>query len=61
MSNFLPIQKASHYLNSKTKESLKQIVMMEIMDKKNNKWYIDEIVEHNNEIIELLIQDIHHA
>jgi hypothetical protein len=61
MSNFLPIQKASHYLNSKTKESIKQIVMMEIMDKKNNKWYIDEIVEHNNEIIELLIQDIHHA
>ncbi|RYZ85283.1 MAG: DUF1524 domain-containing protein, partial [Proteobacteria bacterium] len=49
LSNNSPTSKKEHYQNSKSKDSIKQMEMME-----ENKWHVDEIVKHNRSIIELL-------
>ncbi len=49
LSNYLPQAKKEHYVNSKSKDSIKQMEMM-----KNTNWFIKEIENHNTEIISLL-------
>ncbi|MEJ5106650.1 DUF262 domain-containing protein [Chryseobacterium sp. MYb328] len=49
LSNYLPQAKKEHYLNSNSKDSIKQMEMM-----KEKKWYIEEIKNHNKSIIHLL-------
>lgn len=49
LSNYLPQAKKEHYLNSNSKDSIKQMEMM-----KEEKWYIDEIKNHKTSIINLL-------
>uniref|UniRef100_UPI0028970C9E hypothetical protein n=1 Tax=Sphingobacterium multivorum TaxID=28454 RepID=UPI0028970C9E len=38
-----------HYINSNSKDSIKQLEMM-----KNSKWFVEEILEHNQYIVSLL-------
>jgi len=56
-SNFLPKAKRQHYENAATKESIKQTIMMEI-ERKNGKWDEEEIINHRNEIYDLLETDL---
>ncbi len=58
MSNFLPQAKREHYQNSSSKDSIKQMMMMDIMKNKDNKWFVDEILEHNQTIVQLLKNDL---
>ena len=59
MSNFLPQAKREHYISSSSKDSIKQIIMMEEMvNNSENRWFIDEITAHNEKIIQLLKSDL---
>jgi uncharacterized protein (UPF0305 family) len=49
LSNYLPQAKKEHYLNSNSKDSIKQMEMM-----KKEKWNTQEIQEHNTSIINLI-------
>jgi len=49
LSNYLPQAKKEHYLNSNSKDSIKQMEMMS-----EEKWNVKEIHEHNTNIINLL-------
>lgn len=49
LSNYLPLAKKEHYINSKSKDSIKQMEMM-----KSPSWFLKEIQEHNDYIISLL-------
>ncbi|WP_286709330.1 MULTISPECIES: DUF262 domain-containing protein [Sphingobacterium] len=49
LSNYLPQAKKEHYINSNSKDSIKQLEMM-----KNSKWFVEEILEHNQYIVSLL-------
>lgn len=50
LSNHSPAEKRKYYKNSKSKDSIKQMVMME----KGDDWNKEEIKNHTNEIHELL-------
>jgi uncharacterized protein with ParB-like and HNH nuclease domain len=52
LSNYLPNSKKEHYINSKSKDSIKQMEMM-----KYDNWNIEEIEKHNLYIVNLLKQD----
>lgn len=54
LSNYLPQSKKEHYQNSNSKDSIKQMEMM-----KEEKWYIDEIKQHNEFVISLLKKDLY--
>jgi uncharacterized protein with ParB-like and HNH nuclease domain len=56
-SNFLPKAKRQHYENAATKESLKQTMMMEI-ERVQGKWDEEEILNHRDEIYDLLQTDL---
>lgn len=53
LSNYLPQSKKEHYLNSKSKDSIKQMEMM-----KEDKWFVKEIKEHNKSVINLLTTNL---
>lgn len=53
LSNLTPISKKDYYQKSPTLDSLKQYIMMQF-----NEWSINEIENHNNEMIQLLIENM---
>ena len=59
LSNYQPEAKSDHYYKSGY-DSPKQMLMMEKM-KKSNKWWKDEILDHQKEMINLLIEDLKNA
>lgn len=56
LSNYLPNSKKEHYINSNSKDSIKQMEMM----KKDN-WNQKEIQEHQDYIVNLLKQDFNYT
>lgn len=57
LSNFQPSAKSEHFLaNIKQKQidSLKVYAMLKLLDSKK-KWWIDEIVQHENDMLEVLL------
>ena len=52
LSNHMPKAKKDYYVQAKTKDSIKQFVMMD--EAKFPSWGADEIFEHHNDMIELL-------
>lgn len=54
LSNYLPLAKKEHYINSKSKDSIKQMEMM-----KSPSWFLKEIQEHNDYIISLLKKNLY--
>lgn len=58
LSNHMPKLKTEYYAQAKTKDSLKQEVMMNY--EKNGGWNADRIFEHHNEMIDLLTENLFH-
>jgi hypothetical protein len=53
LSNHMPKAKKDYFVQAKTKDSIKQLIMM-----KEENWTSDEIFEHHNKMIDLLNQNL---
>lgn len=53
LSNHMPKAKKDYFVQAKTKDSIKQLIMM-----KEENWTSDEIFEHHNKMIDLIIHNL---